>query len=115
MQLPKEDDPILALVGIKYRHPYAGVIHEIAADKFMVSYYSPAQSRFYREFRRRNYTVLSFDATGSLVKKIRRPNGRSGHIFLYEGVLNTGKTQFPIFLLLREKNDANHICYWLSE
>lgn len=31
--------------------------------------------------------TVCFDATGSVVRKLVRPNGSSGHIFLYQGVL----------------------------
>lgn len=31
--------------------------------------------------------TVSFDATGSVVRKLQRPNGMSGHVFLYQGVL----------------------------
>ena len=92
MQLSKEN-PILALVGMKYWHPDDSVIHEIAVDKFMVSY--PAQRVAFISSSDEQTKLLSFHAIGSLDQKIRWPNRRSRHIFLYEAVINAGKAQFP--------------------
>ncbi len=60
--------------------------------------------------------TVSFDATGSVVRKLQRPNGMSGHVFLYQGVL-AGDTcsSVPVVQMLSERHDVNAITHWLTE
>ncbi|KAG8246653.1 hypothetical protein J6590_079136 [Homalodisca vitripennis] len=47
--------------------------------------------------------------------KIIRDHGESQHIFLYEGVVHTGKQQIRVVQMLSEKQDSKTILYWLNE
>jgi hypothetical protein len=113
--------PINSLVILKYSAKYAGTIHDIGIDKFFVHYYTAAQLLLYKKHTKTNYSKLSLDATGTLVKKIyRTEEQKSGHIFLYEGVLTSvgrsGPPQhIPVVQMLSEKHDTNSIIYWLNE
>lgn len=62
------------------------------------------------------HPIVAFDATGSVVKKLLRPNGLSGNIFLYQGVL-TGRdnSHVPMVQMLSERHDVQAITRWLSE
>jgi len=54
--------------------PYAGSIHLISANPFMVHYWSPHQMTVYKETLKlsKSRLRLCIDATGGLVKKIKR-------------------------------------------
>lgn len=84
-----EKCPIKSLVDLKHGK-YAGCIHTISADKLFIHYWTPTQLIVYKHVQK-SYCRLSIDATGSLVKKLKRTkqNILSGHIFLYEAVINT--------------------------
>lgn len=90
-QLPSVKCPIQSLLIMKYTQPYNNFLHNIAADKFHVHYWSVEQMHIYNTYCKSNInnSILSIDATGTLVKKIDRPyNNTSGHIFLYCGVVH---------------------------
>lgn len=63
---------------------YSGSFHFICADSFIVHYYQLVVYKVLRKL----YARLAIDATGSLVKKLKRTRKAilSSHIFLYEGV-----------------------------
>lgn len=111
----KADDPLRSLQIMKHTPPYAGAIHDIAIDKVNVQYWSPSQMYAYKKYCSEKGSTLCIDATGSLVKKISRPNGSSGPIFLYECVIKTEQFQIPVSQMISEKHDANTILYWLNE
>lgn len=104
---------------MKYSFPHYGSVHDIGLDKFFVHYWSTSQMYVYKTQSKQHSSVIAFDATGSLVKKLKRPQGVSGHIFLYEGVLIPGNTEeamkVPVVQMLSEKHDINAIAYWLTE
>lgn len=60
---------------------------------------------------------MCFDATGSVVRRAKRPTEKSGHIFLYQGILckNILYQSVPVVQMLSEKHDMNAIAYWLTE
>lgn len=59
---------------------------------------------------------MSFDATGSVVRKLQRPNGKSGHIFLYQGILAGDEcSSVPEVQMLSERHNVNAITHWLTE
>ena len=60
-------------------------------------------------------STVSFDATGTVVKKLKRPTGTSGHIFLYQGVLSSPGVHVPVVQMLSERHDIQAIQNWLSE
>lgn len=94
-------------------------IHLISADPFMVHYWSPYQMAVYKETLKlsKNRLRLCIDATGGLVKKIKRTTQdvTSAHIFLYVIVLHDGIIQVPVCQMLSEIQDIPSISYWLSE
>jgi len=86
-----EKCPIKSLIELKYGK-YAGSIHTISADKLFIHYWTPTQLIFFK-YVQKPYCRLSIDATGNLVKKLKRSkqNILSSHIFLYERVINVPK------------------------
>lgn len=64
----------------------------------------------------KSYVRVSIDATGSIVKKIKRTAEGilSSHIFLYEAVVSNGVYQLSISQMLSEKQDTFTIYYWLA-
>jgi len=65
---------------------------------------------------RKAYVCLSIDATGSIVKKIKKStqNILSSHIFLYEAVVSNGAYQTSITQMISEKQDTFTIFSWLT-
>jgi len=109
------NNPILSLIELKHTTPYAGSIHLISADPFMVHYWSPYQMAVYKETLKlsKNRLRLCIDATGGLVKKIKRTTQdvTSAHIFLYVIVLHDGIIQVPVCQMLSEIQDIPSISY----
>jgi len=106
--------PILSLVELKHTQ-FAGSIHFIGIDPFLVHYWSNYQVVIYKDLTK-EYCCISVDATGSLIKKIKRTllNLLSAHIFLYEAVVHTSYGQIPISQMLSEKQDTQTIHNWLT-
>lgn len=59
-------------------------------DPLLVHYWTTHQLVIYKDLRK-TYCKVSIDATGGLMKKLKRSslNLLSSHIFLYEVVVNT--------------------------
>ncbi|XP_026010078.1 golgin subfamily A member 6-like protein 6 isoform X4 [Astatotilapia calliptera] len=106
-------NPVLSLHSLKYSSPHNGSIWDIGLDKFFCHYWSQTQMLMYKIEK---HPIVAFDATGSVVKKLLRPNGLSGNIFLYQGVL-TGRdnSHVPMVQMLSERHDVQAITRWLSE
>jgi len=113
------NDPILSLIELKHTTPYTGSIHHISADPFMIHYWSPYQMVVYKETFKmsKNRLRLCIDATGGLVKKIKRTTQdiTSAHIFLYAIVQHDGIIQVPVCQMLWEIQAIPSITYWLSQ
>lgn len=60
-------------------------------------------------------SVLSIDATGSLIKRINRPDGSSNVIFLYQIVAPFNGKILPVCKMVSEKHDTNMLSFWLRE
>lgn len=105
---------IMSLTQFKHTK-YAGSIHLISADPLIVHYWTPCQLVFYKNIRK-SYVRLTIDATGSIVKKIKRTtqNILSSHIFLYEGVLSSDEFQVSILQMISEKQNIFTIYLWLQ-
>ncbi|KAF0703037.1 Uncharacterized protein FWK35_00038829, partial [Aphis craccivora] len=110
-----ENCPIKSLIELKYGK-YAGSIHTISAAKLFILYWTPSQLVIYKHVQK-SYCRLSIDATGGLIKKINRTKQGilSGHIFLYEAVLNTNSYQVPVTQMVSEQHDTLTIFYWLAQ
>lgn len=106
--------PIMSLIQLKHSKQ-TGSIHSISADPFIVHYWTQCQLVLYKTIRK-SYVRLSIDATGSIVKKIKRTNEGilSGHIFLYEAVVSNGEYQVSICQMISEKQDTFTIYFWLA-
>lgn len=106
--------PIMSLIEFKHTK-YAGSIHSISADPLIVHYWTPSQLVFYKNVRKL-YVRLTIDATGSIVKNIKRTtqNILSSHIFLYEGVLSCEEFQVSILQMISEKQNTFIIYSWLT-
>ena len=64
------------------------------------------------------YSRVIIDATGNVAPKIKRPNGLSGHIFLYNIVISLPgehEGQVPINQMLSERQNATAIGFWLRD
>jgi len=111
--------PIISLVELKHTTPFAGCIHLISADPFIVHYWTPTQMVVYKDACKSHNknSRLCIDATGSVVKKIFRTSQalKSAHIFLYVAVLHNGTLQLPISQMLSESQDTPTITFWLSQ
>jgi len=106
--------PIMSLIQFKHTK-YAGSIHFISADPLIVHYWTPCQLVFYKSIRK-SYVRLTIDATGSIVKKIKRTtqNILSSHIFLYEGDLSSDEFQVSVLQMISEKQNTFTIYSWLQ-
>lgn len=80
-----------------------------------VHYWTNLQILIYRDYNK-EYCRLALDATGSLVKKLKRTslNILSGDIFLYEAVISQGFGQFPVSQMISERHDTTSITFWLD-
>lgn len=109
-----ENCPIMSLVELSHTK-YAGSIHTVCAKPFIVHYWTPCQLVVYKSISK-SYIRLSIDATGSIVKKIKRTKERilSSHIFLYEAVVSNGSYQTSVTQMLSEKQDTFTIFSWLT-
>ena len=55
------------------------------------------------------------DATGSVIRKLKRTGGqKTHHIFLYSIVVNFEGTTLPVHQMVSEAHDTATIGYWLS-
>lgn len=118
-EISSEKNVLVSLLCMKYEEKYCSSIHKIGLDPFYIFYWTPSQTIIFNDYiRKQNYSKLYIDATGTLCKKIERPNNNiSGNIFLYQGVIHTGSQsgQIPITQMLSECHNINQINYWLSD
>lgn len=107
---------IESLVEFKHNSSYSGSIHTIGMDPFVVHYWSGHQITIYKDVNKQ-YCKLSIDATGGLVKKIKRTslNLTSAYIFLYEVVVSTDFGHISVTNMLSERQDTLTILNWLSQ
>jgi len=58
------------------------MIHNLGLNPFFVHYWSTHQIAVYRKHVERGYSSIAIDATGSIIRKLNRPNNnKSIHIF----------------------------------
>lgn len=108
--------PIQSLSEFKHSSRYAGSIHSIGFDPFFVHYWSSHQIAIYKDLTK-NYCKISIDATGSLVKKLKRTslNLLSSNIFLYEVVASSDFGHIAVTQMISENHDTLSILNWLTQ
>lgn len=114
--LEKISDPIISILQLKYKSEFSSSIREIGLDKFFVIYFSPEQLFLYQQFNRHadKTDMLSIDATGSLIKNIKKLDGSTNFVFLYQVVVPFKKKILPVQMIAK-KHDTNILTYWLRE
>lgn len=111
-------DILKAIETMFFTPPTYNVIKAIGSVPFHVFYSSEQQLTAYKEYSRisKNASQICVDATGSVVKKLNRPNNfKSGHIFLYAIVINFNKKKLAVHHMLSEKHENEFIAYWLQQ
>jgi len=110
-------DPIASVLQLKYKPEFSGIIHEIGLDKFFVIYFSPEQLFLYKKYNKQTKRtgMLSIDATGSLIKSIKKPDESTYYLFLYQAVVPFKNKILPVLQMVSEKHDTNILTYWLRE
>jgi len=100
----------------KHNFNHAGSIHNLGIDPFFVYYRYNQKLIIYKDVCK-TYCRLSIDATGGLVKKMKKSslNIVSNNIFLYAIVINTTYGKIPITQMLSEIHDTLSIFRWLSQ
>lgn len=104
--LGKISDPVASILELKYKAEFSGIIREVGLDKFFVIYFSPEQLLLYQQFNRQTQKagLLSIDATGSVVKKIKKPDGSTNFLFLYQAVVPFKSKILQMFCKCYQKN-----------
>ncbi|KAE8742909.1 hypothetical protein FOCC_FOCC011528 [Frankliniella occidentalis] len=108
---------ISAIRILKYSEEYRLSIFDLGDDPFFVEYFLPEQMRLYNEYNRRLYSRIIMDASGDIVRKIPRPVGMSGHLFLYEIVISIPgehEGQAPVAQMISERQNTIAISHWLE-
>lgn len=55
--------------------------------------------------------MLSIDATGSLIKNIKKPDESTDFVFLYQAVVPCKTRILPILQIISTKHDTNILTY----
>jgi hypothetical protein len=63
--------PVQSLMEFKHNSTLSGSIHNIEIDPFFIYYWKNHQIAVYKDLNK-EYTKLSIDVTGSLLKKLKR-------------------------------------------
>lgn len=111
------DDPITSIYISKYKYPYNAYIKDIGVDAFFVHYWCSVQIHLYNEYAKSPGSKVCIDATGGVVRKLKRPDTQLSHsIFLYDVTINDPKTeaQFSVSNMLSEQHDGDAIHNWLK-
>lgn len=112
------EDPIIALNHMMHDREYQGGIRALGYEPFYVYYWLQSQMHVYNMYCKLNAnSVLCIDATGGVVKKLKRPFGlSSSNIFLYDVTIldNVSNMQYSVCSMLSEAHDNNSIYHWLA-
>lgn len=111
--LENVSDSIASVLQLKYKPEFSGVIREIGLDKFFVIYFSPEQLFLYKKYNKEPERIgmLSIDATGSLIKNIKKLDESTRYIFLYQAIVPYKVKILPVSQMISEKHDANILTY----
>lgn len=113
----KDEDEIQAIYNLNFQNPYTGSIISVSYLPFQVCYGTSEQIWVYNQYynMNKNTSSISIDATGSVVRKLKRPlETKSAHIFLYVIVIHFDKTSLSVFQLLTESQETEIIEHWLK-
>lgn len=111
-----DKDPLKAL-HLMQLGSLKNVIHNIGLNPFFIHYWSNHQLHVYRTYVTDETSCIYIDATGSIIRKIKRlDKTKTKHIFLYNCVANSETSGlFPVCQMLSESHHTNAIHYWLME
>lgn len=113
----KDTNAYDALMNLKYDPDYTDCIHFIGHDPFCVIYAHPHQTQVYRQYCNNfKITRLLIDATGSVVKKLKKiQNVFSKTLYLYEIVAFDKENQrsFPVCNMISEAHDTVSVTHFL--
>lgn len=89
----------MLLAELKYSN-YSGSIHLIFADPFIIYYWTPSQLVVYKNLRKL-YICLFINATGIIIKKIKRTTEGilfkpKQSLFLYKAIVSANNYQSSI-------------------
>lgn len=114
-----DSNVVISLNAMQNCDPWQMIIKNVGMQPFFIHYWTPDQLRVYNAFvKNERAAKISIDATGNIVKKIDRPSGLSGYIFLYLIVIklpNESEGQISVAQMLSEAHNTNAIAYWLLE
>jgi len=111
-----DKDPLKALHLMKLGS-LKNIIHTIGLNPFFVHYWSNHQLHVYRTYALDETSCVYIDATGSIIRKIKRPDKtKTKHIFFII-VLQIPKqvVSFQYVRCFRKVHNTNAIQYWLME
>lgn len=110
------DDVVESLHLLKYSEPLSAVIKLLCLDPFIVHYWTPSQVSVYNNYaHREKIPTVCIDATGGIVKKIRRPyNNISSEIFLYSIVVPDERHSFNVCNMISERHNTTTILHMLN-
>jgi len=111
----KTNDPLVNLRIAKCTN-LSGIIRSLGLDPFYCMYWTGEQQILYKLHNKQTNSYFAIDATGSIAKKIKLPEGqKSSHIFLYQCICVSEKESIPVFQMTSCKHDAALITYFLLE
>lgn len=113
-----DPDPIVSLHKAKYSGEYVNIIQDIGLDKFFVHYYSSQQIHIYNDYVKclGVKSQISIDATGGVVRGIKRPNNeKSKTILLYDITIHDRPNNkiLSVANMLSERHDTVSITHFL--
>lgn len=112
----KDEDEIQAIYRLNFENPYKSSIAAVSYLPFKVCYGTGEQISVYEQYYKmhKNATSISIDATGSVVRKLKRSlETKSAHIFLYVIAIHFDNTSLAVYQLLTESQETETIEHWL--
>lgn len=100
------------------RNPlYNNAIKDTGSDRFWLIYGTKLQRHIYKEYIRlhKDSAFICLNATGGVVKKLRRGQNTSGSIFLYSIVMNFRGVTCAAWQMLSKSHDTEFITLWLKQ
>lgn len=98
---------------MKYSGSCGAYIGQIGLDEFYCIYSAPAQIASYKS-QINKIKKVCIDGTGGVVKAIKKPNGDSKYVFLYQVVMKGEDGILPVFQMISAQHDTISFDYWLK-